>query len=224
MKSHECGGVKICTDCNIEKSIFDFGTNCKSSDGRLGQCKDCRKLKRQKLKDTNPEAYHRQLEANRLIKQRLGKEHLAASKKAWDERNAEHVKEYKEMEYSRNKEYYITKSKEYRTNNPEKVLEAVKNWQLRNKEAHKIIKNMANRKRKQIMRKANVRWSNDDAINALYDEAKRLTEETGILHVVDHKIPYVNDLVTGLHVENNLQILTNSDNCKKGNRFAHDMT
>lgn len=62
-------------------------------------------------------------------------------------------------------------------------------------------------------------WADMAAILAVYVEAARLTRETGIQHHVDHDIPLQGKLVSGLHVHNNLQILTGSENSKKRNRF-----
>jgi hypothetical protein len=55
---------------------------------------------------------------------------------------------------------------------------------------------------------------------AIYREAQRLTAATGVAHHVDHEIPLQGVLVSGLHVHNNLQILTALENIKKRNRFA----
>lgn len=62
-------------------------------------------------------------------------------------------------------------------------------------------------------------WADMDAIKKVYAEARRISLETGIKHHVDHVLPVNGDLVSGLHVETNLQILTALDNIKKGNRF-----
>ena len=58
---------------------------------------------------------------------------------------------------------------------------------------------------------------------AIYREARRLSKETGVAHHVDHIIPLKGDLVSGLHVEGNLQILTASENLRKHNRFVEEM-
>jgi len=63
-------------------------------------------------------------------------------------------------------------------------------------------------------------WADKKAIRAVYIKARQLTVETGIKYEVDHIIPSNHELVCGLHVENNLQILTESENIKKSNSFA----
>lgn len=50
----------------------------------------------------------------------------------------------------------------------------------------------------------------------LYDEAIRLTRETGELHVVDHVYPACKG---GLHEPENCRIITASDNSKKYHNF-----
>lgn len=63
-------------------------------------------------------------------------------------------------------------------------------------------------------------WADMDAILAVYDAAHRLTVATGVQHHVDHEIPLQGELVSGLHVANNLQILTGTENSRKKNRFS----
>lgn len=63
-------------------------------------------------------------------------------------------------------------------------------------------------------------WAKFAAIQVFYDEAERLTRETGVLHEVDHEIPLLGLLVSGLHVENNLRVVTRAENRAKSNRFV----
>jgi len=62
-------------------------------------------------------------------------------------------------------------------------------------------------------------WANQAAIKAIYADATRLTEETGVMHHVDHIYPLQGKIVSGLHVETNLQILQWRDNIIKRNNF-----
>ena len=103
----------------------------------------------------------------------------------------------------------------------EKLLEVSSNWYYDNKE-----KARENHKR---WRKQNpyydenrckiIAWANKDEINKFYEEAKRLTEQTGVVHEVDHIIPINHPKVCGLHVPENLQVLPRYINRMKGNKF-----
>lgn len=83
----------------------------------------------------------------------------------------------------------------------------------------KKMNNLNARKREYIMENASPRWADRKAIRAIYNKARALEKRDGIKRHVDHIIPVRHKLVCGLHVENNLQILTARENLKKHNRF-----
>jgi len=56
-------------------------------------------------------------------------------------------------------------------------------------------------------------------IQEIYTIARRLTEKTGELHHVDHIIPLQGELVSGLHVPTNLQVIKAAENYRKHNSF-----
>lgn len=56
-------------------------------------------------------------------------------------------------------------------------------------------------------------WADMGKIKEIYDNCP-----TG--YHVDHVVPLQGELVSGLHVEYNLQYLLASDNCSKGNKFV----
>jgi 5-methylcytosine-specific restriction endonuclease McrA len=64
-------------------------------------------------------------------------------------------------------------------------------------------------------------WVKSSDFDAIYNEAKKISIETGINHEVDHIIPLKGEYVSGLHVPQNLQIITESENGKKFNHFIN---
>lgn len=68
------------------------------------------------------------------------------------------------------------------------------------------------------VRRATPQWSDREAVERIYAEARLATEQTGILHCVDHIVPIGGRYVCGLHVEYNLQVIPWLDNLRKGNR------
>lgn len=88
---------------------------------------------------------------------------------------------------------------------------------------HPEMKAACNARYKARKRKAMPSWANKEAMDEFYKEAKRLTDETGILHHVDHIVPLKSDIVCGLHWEGNLQVLEAVANISKGNRIWPDM-
>lgn len=89
------------------------------------------------------------------------------------------------------------------------------NW-LRNN-PHKVAERT---RRYQIAKKRAVPgWADRRAMAEIYAEARRLTGETGIRHEVDHIVPITSDVVCGLHWEGNLRVIPMSANRSKSNRL-----
>jgi hypothetical protein len=64
------------------------------------------------------------------------------------------------------------------------------------------------------------RWADLSAVRDIYKEAARKTKETGVAHHVDHEIPLCGELVSGLHVAENLRVLPGPENLAKGSKFT----
>jgi len=87
-------------------------------------------------------------------------------------------------------------------------------------EDHKrAVSNSISARRRCRMRDAFDETANQQKINEIYCEAKKLTEETGIPYEVDHIIPISKG---GKHHEVNLQILTAIENRKKHNKIMEN--
>lgn len=76
-------------------------------------------------------------------------------------------------------------------------------------------------------RRATPPWANLAMIRALYAEARRLTRETGELHVVDHIVPLIGkyngtQIVSGLHIHWNMRVVHWKPNASKGNWWWPD--
>lgn len=87
-------------------------------------------------------------------------------------------------------------------------------------EEHKraVLNSVAARRRCRI-KGAFDETANQQKINEIYCEAKQLTKETNVPHEVDHIIPISKG---GKHHEDNLQIITMSENRKKHNKIMEN--
>jgi len=118
-----------------------------------------------------------------------------------------------------NKDKVNANSFAYRKNNLEKTRLAVRIWTRNNlgKKRESQARRIASKLR------ATPNWLTEPQlleIKAVYLRAHELTVQTGIPHEVDHIIPLQGKEVRGLHVPWNLRIITEVENCSKGNRIV----
>jgi hypothetical protein len=135
--------------------------------------------------------------------------------------------------YYANKDLRRMSSKKWAEKNLEKRLKSIYAWRERNKDAVKnIIKksrtrrkghiNFINAKRRAQKLQATPSWLSAieiAQIQEMYDVAIAKSTQTGIKHHVDHIIPLKNDIVCGLHVPWNLQVIPAIDNIRKSNKL-----
>lgn len=97
---------------------------------------------------------------------------------------------------------------DYRINNKEKSNEQSRNNYYNHKDTY-IARNIMYKTHRKI---ATPPWADLCKIKEIYDNCPKD-------YHVDHVIPLKGKLVSGLHVENNLQYLTIQDNLKKSNKY-----
>lgn len=168
----------ICSICAVDK---DPGLFPKTPSGHRSYCKDCYRVKRNEArKEPHARAVHNAASRRWVAN---NKSRRAEISKAWNERNAEQVKETK---------------RRYLENNPGKV-------------------NAYTAMRRARKSRATPSWINKAEVKLIYQLAK----ERGLF--VDHIVPIHNELVCGLHCEDNLRCIPRELNEFKGNRYWPDM-
>ncbi len=215
--------MKVCSKCKIKKPFELFIKDKRKTGGIGSSCVYCEKQRLQKYRENNKE----KLREKAKIYRELNPEKSAKSIESWKSKNPEKAREYSLRSYYRYHEQKKAKAREYKANNQDKLKQNMKIWRAANKEYirkyyedNKAWFKTWNSKRRAQLIKATVSWADLNKIRDIYDRAMFLTEITGIQHHVDHIIPLNSKYVCGLHVEYNLQILTEQENLTKSNKFT----
>ena len=173
----------------------------------MKKCKVCKKLKDfldfEKQRNQCKDCRKSYLKKNKIKWYYENREYAILKSKEWIEKNEEKRKENRKNEYYRNKEFAILASREYRKLNRAKV----SHWsRLRQcSKAHRTPKWLSKEDK----------W----LISEIYDLANLRSIATGIKWEVDHIIPLRGKTVSGLHVPENLQVITEKENKEKRNLF-----
>ena len=125
-------------------------------------------------------------------------------------------------------------NREWRDRNPEKHKELVRKNHSENKAHHaaqfkrRYEKDKARYLAKYYRRVERIQiatpaWANQEAITDVYRRARVCSEYVGMKYDVDHIVPLQGKTVCGLHVENNLQVITAKENKSKFNTTWPDM-
>jgi hypothetical protein len=133
-------------------------------------------------------------------------------------KNSEKAKASASKWREENKERLAASNQAYRDNNVEERKKRTKKWRMENQD--KVIADMAKRRYAKMQRTP--KWLTNEQlkqIQSFYHEAKMLEVETGLKHHVDHIIPLQGKLASGLHVPENLRVITAIENHRKFNKF-----
>ena len=142
-------------------------------------------------------------------------------RKAWYQKNKNaeiaKAKEYHYATYANKREHKVKKAIEWVKNNPDKYKANAKRCYEKTKLKRFAYQALARAKRRNAVPK----WFETikEDVQKIYIEARTKTLETGIPHEVDHIIPLVSDYVCGLHVPNNLRVITRYENRSKQNKL-----
>lgn len=189
---------RTCTGCKKTLPENDFYKSYNNVRGKYyfkPKCKPC----------TNAENVERARNSKRCQdyqrKYRLeNKERINAQTKQWIADNKERVRS------ANSANYYA---------NCEKRKQGVAAWRRENAglALSYMAKNRADRKQRYPI------WANDSEIQRIYALRQSMSDYFKTDFHVDHIVPLKGRKVSGLHVHNNLQILTAEQNLSKGNKF-----
>lgn len=107
------------------------------------------------------------------------------------------------------KENDLKRLRAWRKNNPEKV--------KTQRDRAKIYQTQYQSKRRATVKHQTITGADQKLIQEFYIQAVKLTKNTGIPHEVDHIIPICKG---GFHHQDNLRVITRSENRKKGGKLC----
>jgi hypothetical protein len=182
--------MKLCCKCKTAKPTTDFYANKRMKDGLNTFCILCHKADNVARK-----------KINRAKPEFKAKE--LAWKKLYRERTVEQRAAYISEWRNQNREYVLTYGRDYR-------------------KKHKERYNYLCQLRKISLLQRTPNWLTDDdlwMIEQAYELASLRTKMFGFKWHVDHVIPLRGKQVSGLHVPTNLQVIPQSENQRKTNKF-----
>ena len=206
--------AKICCKCGLLKQLTDFHVLKSRLDGRKSYCKSCVKIESAERYKENPE---KRKHVNKVWRESNPKR-MDAARVDWASNNKARLKASAAAWYRRG----IASGRDmsaWATANPEERKKVAQKW----RKANPSIKNASTAARFSMRLRATPNWADMKIISRFYADASNLSFKTGERHHVDHIVPLRSDVVCGLHVQANLQVLTGIQNMSKGNRIWPDM-
>lgn len=209
---------RTCISCLQTKPFGEFGLQVKSTGQRKTKCKICCAIYMKQYRSANNaeiSSYNAKYSAENRAK-------LSANKKAWKALNKSHVKQYDTEYLNKNKEAINRRRRERYPERAAIVLKATKVWRAKNldKWNEKTARYRANKRNR-------YKPFDRELLKLVESEAFHLSilrrAATNLDWQVDHIVPLQSELVSGLHNEFNLQVITRVANRIKSNKFWPDM-
>lgn len=135
---------------------------------------------------------------------KANREKVRAMKNAWNRAHPEKARARMAAWKKDNQDRYLKAQADYRKNNHGKI------------KTYQAI-------RRAKSQRATPSWANTFFIDEIYDLARLRTKILGYQWHVDHIVPLQHPKVCGLHVHNNLRVISGLENKRKGNRHWPDM-
>lgn len=233
----------------LELGLKRYFTGKKCKQGHVSEryvskstCIQCAKESVEKrideIRERQREKYHSRTDDQKIADRKVARENARkrysknpdkyrAISRKFREKNLEYCqeksREYKELNkdainkrrrdrYAKNPEFYKEIRRNYYSKNSDLCREYARIYRSENLKYYGKL-NCDRLKRITI---ATPKWANREIINLIY------AKKPDGMHV-DHIVPITNDIVCGLHCEQNLQYLTAKENISKGNRYWPDM-
>jgi len=191
--------TRVCCGCSKEKDLEEFPRSKNRKFGRGYRCLPCQRI-------MNRAYYNKNKERENIRCTTYKKENYDKVREQANDKRKNNVDEYRKKgreRYTTNPDRYRQKSSKYRKNNPGAV-------------------NFLTSSRRVAKLKATPSWLTDfdkSYIKNIYIQSATISRIDEQLYHVDHIIPLQGKGVCGLHVPWNLQILTATENSKKGNKY-----
>lgn len=188
--------MKACSTCKVVKALSEFNRNATKPDGLQPRCKACRR--EHYLADPTP-AKARACRV-RLADRAKYLEGLRLYREAHRQKLAAAAR----LRYSLKREEIKAKMRARHAANPARA------------KADKLKRVFAEQRRIPL-------WADRGAIAAVYAKAAEIKRDIGVDVHVDHVIPLRGKRVSGLHVANNLRIVTAEENRGKYNTLIEEL-
>ena len=222
--------IQFCPKCQTEKPLVEFNDCCQGNSGYGNDtwCKACWRVYRQtpqrkaywKVYRQTPQ-YKAYWKVYRQIPQHKERHNVFQRTYYKTPQCKAYYKAYYKVygqtpEYKAKKKLY-SQTPQYKARRQTPQYKAFQNsWH----KDHQDLWNAAYKKYVCDKENQTPPWADLEAIKKFYTRAARLTKKTGVQYDVDHKIPLHGKNVSGLHVENNLQVITHTENMRKNRTWV----